>query len=314
VREEVAREVCGRTTRFAPAPTGALHLGHAASAIWVWGLARAAGGRVLLRIEDHDRVRSRPEFERALLEDLDWLGLEPDAPPVRQSERGELYRAALARLADAGLVYVCDCTRRAILQRSAGGDAEELRYPGTCRERRLEESAAPMRRVRLEPERIGFEDLRLGPGSQIPAEQCGDLLARDRDGNWTYQFAVAVDDLEQGIDLVVRGEDLLASTGRQIQLARLLGRSEPARFLHHPLILRPDGAKLSKSGRDTGLGELRAAGWSPARVLGAAAAATGLVAEPRELAPADLPDLVARALALPPRPRAPERAAAGGGP
>lgn len=285
-----------RTTRFAPAPTGSLHLGHAASAIWVWGLARAAGGRVLLRIEDHDRVRSRPEFERALLDDLAWLGLEPDAPPVRQSERGKLYRAQLARLSDAGLVYVCGCSRRSILERAPALDAEELRYPGTCRDRRLPESASPVRRVRFEPEAIEFEDLRLGRRRQVPAEQCGDLLARDRDGNWTYQFAAAVDDLEQGIDLVVRGADLLASTGRQILLARLLGRTEPARFLHHPLIVRPDGAKLSKSNRDTGLGELRAAGWSPARVLGAAAAATGLLFEARPLAAADLPVLVARAL------------------
>jgi glutamyl-tRNA synthetase/glutamyl-Q tRNA(Asp) synthetase len=286
-----------RTTRFAPAPTGYLHLGHAASAIWVWGAARAGGGRVLLRIEDHDRVRSRPEFERALLEDLAWLGLEPDALPVRQGQRGEHYRGALARLAGSGLVYVCACSRRSILERAPAGDAEELRYPGTCRDRRLPGSASPVRRVRLEPEAIEFEDLRLGRRRQVPAEQCGDLLARDRDGNWTYQFAAAVDDLEQGVDLVVRGVDLLPSTGRQILLARLLGRTEPARFLHHPLIVRPDGAKLSKSNRDTGLGDLRAAGWSPARVLGAAAAATGLLSEARPLAVADLPDLVARALA-----------------
>ena len=298
----------GPTTRFAPAPTGYLHLGHAASASWAWGAARASGGRVLLRVEDHDRVRSRPEYERALVEDLGWLGFEPDAPAVRQSERGALVEAALARLDAAGLVYVCDCTRRAIQARAPGGDAEELRYPGTCRGRGLAAAASPMRRVRLPPEAIEFDDLRLGPCRQVPAEQCGDPLARDRDGNWTYQFAAAVDDFEQGIDLVVRGEDLLASTGRQIQLAHLLGRARPARFLHHPLIRRPDGAKLSKSERDTGVRELRAAGWSAGRVLGAAAAAAGLLAEPRTLALADLPELVARALEFPAAP------AAGAGP
>lgn len=287
----------GWTTRFAPAPTGLLHLGHAASAAWVWGAARAFGGRVLLRIEDHDRIRSRPEYERALVEDLDWLGFAPDAPPVRQCERDALYRQALAGLAARGLVYVCDCSRRRILERAPGDDAEELRYPGTCRGRALGEAVSPIRRVRLERVEVEFADLRLGVRRQVPAEQCGDLAARDRDGHWTYQFAVTVDDLEQGVDVVVRGEDLLASTGRQVQLARLLGREAPPRFLHHPLIRRADGAKLSKSGRDTGLRDLRAAGWSAERALGAAAAATGLLAAPEPLPAAALPGLVRAALA-----------------
>ena len=247
---------------------------------------------MLVRVEDHDRLRSRTEYERALLDDLAWLGLAPDAPPLRQSERGELYESALAGLTRRGLVFVCDCSRKAIRSGAADG-AEELRYPGTCRERALAESAAPMRRIRLEREEIRFADLLLGAQVQVPSEQCGDLLARDRDGHWTYQFAVAVDDLEQGIDVVVRGEDLLASTGRQIQLSRELGRPAPPRFLHHPLIRRPDGAKLSKSSGDTGLAELRSAGWSAERALGAAAHATGLLATPRPLAVEELPALFA---------------------
>ncbi len=287
------RPAPGWTTRFAPAPTGRLHLGHAASALWVWGLARSRGGRVLLRLEDHDRIRSRPEHERALLEDLSWLGFAADAPPQRQSDRGDLYRAALARLAEAGRVYVCACSRRQILAAAPGGDREELRYPGTCRERALAAAAAPMRRIRLDEGAVAFDDLRLGPQVQEPAAQCGDLLARDRDGHWTYQFAVTVDDCEQGVDVVIRGEDLLASTGRQIALARLLGREAPPRFLHHPLLCRPDGAKLSKSAGDTGIAELRAAGWSPARVLGAAAFASGLLRSPRDLAPGALAALFA---------------------
>lgn len=278
------------TTRFAPAPTGFLHLGHAANAVWVWGLARARGGRVLLRVEDHDRVRSSAAFERALFEELDWLGLAPDEPPTRQSERGEIYARALARLESDGRVYVCGCSRREIL--AAGDAGEELRYPGTCRDRGLPAGASPIRRLRLDPESVEFDDLRLGARRQRPSEQCGDLAARDRDGNWTYQFAVTVDDLEQGVDLVIRGEDLLASTGRQILLGALLGRSRPARFLHHPLIRRDDGAKLSKSSRDTGLRELRKAGWPPERVLGAAAHAVGLLPAPRPLPAADLAGLV----------------------
>ncbi len=280
-------------TRFAPAPTGHLHLGHVVNALYVWGLASAFGGEVLLRIEDHDRSRSRAEFERRLLEDLEWLGFAPAADPasgrlyVRQSEREELYRAALARLAAAGEVYPCVCTRRRIAAAAPVAAGEEPRYPGTCRERRLGPETGPMRRVRLPREEVTFEDLRLGAQRQVPADQCGDLLAVDRDRQWTYQFAVAVDDFEQGIDLVIRGEDLLASTGRQIQLARRLGRAEAARFLHHPLLMRPDGTKLSKSNRDTGVRELRAAGWSAGRVLGEAALRAGLVASARTLAAAD---------------------------
>jgi glutamyl/glutaminyl-tRNA synthetase len=277
------------TTRFAPAPTGYLHLGHVASAIWVWGAARTFGSCVLLRIEDHDRGRSRPEYERALLDDLDWLGLVPDEAPVRQSEREELYRSALDRLAAHGLVYPCTCSRR---------DVADARYPGTCRTRDLDPSQVVARRVRLDRQEIVFDDLRLGRQVQVPAEQCGDLLARERAGHWTYQFAVAVDDIEQGIDLVVRGEDLLPSTGRQIQVARMLGRPAPASFLHHPLILTAEGAKLAKSAGDTGIRELRAAGWSAARVLGTAAHAVGLVERAEPLGIADLSQRIARALAV----------------
>ncbi len=294
----VARRLSRRswTTRFAPAPTGRLHLGHVVNALWVWGLARAFGGRVLLRIEDHDRIRCRPEFEAGLLEDLAWLGFEPDAAPgrdapwVRQSDREEIYRRALDRLSEAGVVYACDCTRREILARSGVRSGEEPRYPGTCRDRGLAPRATPMRRIRLPERAVDFDDLRLGPHRQVPAEQIGDLLARDRDGNWTYQFAVVVDDLDQGVDVVVRGEDLFASTGRQILLAGLLGRAAPPLFLHHPLVYRPDGSKLSKSTGDTAVAELRRSGWSAERVLGAAATSVGLIDRSGPLA---LPDLAA---------------------
>jgi glutamyl-Q tRNA(Asp) synthetase len=290
--EIVRRLRPGFTTRYAPAPTGSLHLGHVVNAIWVWGLARAAGGRVLLRLEDHDRLRCRPEFDAAIVADLAWLGFVPDAPAVRQSERQALYDEAMARLAGEGLVYACDCTRREIAA-SAAPDDRELRYPGTCRERAVDLAATPIRRVRLDTATIEFDDLRLGVRRQVPAEQCGDLVARDRNGNWSYQFAVVVDDLEQGVDLVVRGADLLASTGRQIQLAALLGRAAPPRFLHHSLIVRADGTKLSKALRDEGVRDLRAAGWSAERVIGSAAHAAGLQAAPRPLPASDVAELFA---------------------
>ncbi len=262
-------------TRFAPAPTGYLHLGHVVNAIYVWGYARARGAMVLLRIEDHDRQRCRPEFEQALLEDLAWLGFAPDEGPVRQSERGALYQAQADRLAGRGLVYVCDCSRRDISREAGDASGLEQRYPGTCRDRNLDDAPSRSLRVRMEPGLERFEDLRLGPQEQDPALQCGDLLIRDRLGNWTYQFAVAVDDWLQEIDLVIRGEDLLSSTGRQIRLARLLGRQEPPRYLHHPLIFKPSGEKLSKADRDTGIRDLRAAGATPEQVLGRAAGLAG---------------------------------------
>ena len=289
----------GFTTRFAPAPTGALHLGHAVNALWVWGLAQRYDGRVLLRIEDHDRARCRPAYEQGILDDLDWLGLVPDGlttadfragpVPQRQSDNTARYATRLAELDARGLVYPCACSRadiarvitRATREAPDTSDGLELLYPGTCYLTPLSGSLPLARRVLMSGDTSErFDDLRLGPQAQDPMTQCGDLLVRDRLGQWTYQFAVTVDDWEQGIDLVIRGEDLLHSTGRQIRLARLLGRMKPPAFLHHPLLRHPDGRKLSKSSNDTGLAELRAAGWTPARLFGLAAQLSGLQAEP----------------------------------
>jgi len=261
-------------SRFAPAPTGFLHLGHVVNANHVWGLTKASGGRVLLRIEDHDRQRSRPEYERAILEDLEWLGFVADEPFVRQSDRSAIYEGALARLRSAGLVYACDCSRKDIA--AAGESDTELRYPGTCASKGLPEKPGLGLRVRLAPSVESFDDLVHGPQAQRPWEQCGDLLVRDREGNWTYQFVATVDDFEQDVTLVIRGDDLLASTGRQIQLARLLGRTEPPQFLHHRLIMKTPAQKLSKSDGDTGVRDLRARGWRASQVVGHAAALAGL--------------------------------------
>jgi glutamyl/glutaminyl-tRNA synthetase len=272
-------------SRFAPAPSGFLHLGHVVNALYVWETAN----RVLLRIEDHDRQRSRRAFEAAIFEDLDWLGFIPDEPAVRQSDRGDIYLQALELLRRQGLVYACACSRadieRASLQACTTNGMEsapttrtrvvqafrpgdnEPRYPGTCRDRGLADAPGLGLRVRLEPSVERFVDLRLGAREQRPSEQCGDLLIRDREGNWTYQFAATVDDYAQGVTHVVRGVDLLESTGRQLQLARLLGRPEPPQFLHHPLIMKSAGQKLSKSDSDTGVRHLRARGWTAARVI-----------------------------------------------
>jgi glutamyl-Q tRNA(Asp) synthetase len=300
----LARRLPSRpVTRFAPSPTGYLHLGHVANAAYVWGIAGALDGRVLLRLEDHDRIRCRPEYESALLEDLDWLGFAPDrgttaefrAGPsnFRQSDCEEVYRAALARLSEKAPVYACDCSRRDIAE--DGGDAfsQETRYSGRCRDRGLPLAIGIGVRVQITPGPERFGDGLLGEQVQVPSEQCGDLLLRDRVGNWTYHFAVVVDDARQEIDLVIRGCDLLPSTGRQIQLARLLGRANPPLFVHHPLICKSGGVKLSKATGDTGIRELRRQGVPPSAVLGQAVYLTGLLPTPRELQPADLAGLVA---------------------
>jgi glutamyl-tRNA synthetase/glutamyl-Q tRNA(Asp) synthetase len=267
-------------TRFAPSPTGYLHLGHIVNAIYTWGVARALGGRVLLRIEDHDRIRSRLEYEDAILEDLEWLGFEADErrTPLRQSDTPEIYRDVLDALKRTQHVYACDCSRSDI-----GGE----QYVGRCRNRNLSEVPGRGLRVLLADGVVGARDLLSGPIEQTPSEQCGDLLLRDRDGHWTYQFAATVDDLRQGVTLVIRGADLLSSTGRQVLLATMLGRTAPAFFLHHPLIQGPRGEKLSKSSGDTGVRELRAQGLGPDDVIGRAAAAIGLITSPRPLRAAD---------------------------
>lgn len=273
-----------------------MHLGHVVNAIHVWGIARALGGRVLLRLEDHDRGRCRPEYESALLEDLEWLGLEPDlgAPHTyRQSDRAEAYDSALKRLASAAPVYACTCSRKEIEGDSDAPD-REIRYPGRCRTRGLAMEPGRGIRVALDPGVEHFTDALLGDQQQDPSTQCGDLLIKDRTGNWTYQFAVTVDDLEQEINLVIRGMDLLSSTGRQIRLSRLLGRARPPLFVHHPLIRHPTGAKLSKANRDTGIRDLRQSGASPSSVLGRAAHLSGLLPERRDLRPDELPRLFAR--------------------
>jgi glutamyl-tRNA synthetase/glutamyl-Q tRNA(Asp) synthetase len=246
-------------TRFAPAPTGYLHLGHVLNALYVWDEARRLNGRVLLRIEDHDRERCRPEYDAALIEDLTWLGFEWDGPIVRQSERNDIYREVAQGLARLGLLYGCTCTRRTL-------PADGV-YPGTCRHSGHALGDDVGWRVVLPDETVGFDDRWCGPQVQHPASQCGDLLIRDRLGNWTYQFVATVDDHLQGVTHVIRGRDLLDSTGRQILLGRMIGRPEPATFAHHGLIMKSPTQKLSKSDADTGVRDLRAAGWSRERVL-----------------------------------------------
>jgi glutamyl-Q tRNA(Asp) synthetase len=289
-------------TRFAPAPTGYLHLGHLVNALYTWGIARATGGRVILRVEDHDRGRSRPEYEEALLDDLERLGLTPDEPspgdfragstPYRQSDAGAAYEAALDLLRGDGLVYACDCARSTFAAWAAkrGRPWSGIGCPGGCRERSLPEDEGTGLRVAVGAGTERWVDLLAGPMAEEPASS-GDLLARDRSGNWTYAFCVVVDDARHGVDLVIRGRDLLDATPVQLRLARLLGRATPPRFLHHPLIRRVSGQKLSKAEGDTAVRALLDAGRSPAELFGLAARLAGLQGSPDPIEAAHLADL-----------------------
>ena len=279
----------GLRTRFAPAPTGYLHLGHVANALVVWEAARASAGTVVFRIEDHDRQRCRPEYEAALLDDIEALGFVPDEPSTRtlragrpsdyrQSDNHAAYAAAAAELDGLDLVYACDCSRSTFADwaRDHGRPWSGPGCPGGCRQRRLSRGMSGTTwRAALDAGDEPWTDLLLGQRSGDPSAG-GDLAIRDRHGNWTYALCVVVDDLRHRIDLVIRGEDLLDATPAQVRLGRLLGRAEPPRFLHHPLIRRPDGRKLSKADGATGIRDLLSSGVPAGTLRDRAANAIGL--------------------------------------
>jgi len=236
--------------RFAPSPTGPLHLGSLRTALVAWLFARSQGARFLLRIEDLDPQRSRPEFERGQLDDLRALGIDWDGPVVRQSERGALYERALAKLKAQGRLYECFCTRAEIRAAASAphDDLPEGAYPGTCRElsaaerqARIDSGRSYALRLRADSERVEFDDRLLGPCGGV----VDDFVVRRADGVTAYQLAVVVDDADQHIGEVVRGADLATSTPRQILLGRLLGMPPPA-YAHVPLVLSADGSRLAK--------------------------------------------------------------------
>ncbi len=254
-------------TRFAPSPTGFLHRGHVLSALFVYAAAENLGYHVRLRIEDHDRSRARPAYIDAIREDLEWLGFSWEAESI-QSENAERYERFLEVLESKELVYACECSRKFILENNPTGPSGEAIYQGHCRDRELPFSRDFALRFKTPNETVEWEDLLLGKFRENPIEQCGDFALRDRLGQWTYQFAVVADDFEEDIGLVVRGQDLLESTARQIALSKALGRSSPPLFLHHPLLFSPSGKKLSKREHAASIRGERDAGISPERLLG----------------------------------------------
>lgn len=275
--------------------------------IYVWGVARAAGAEVLLRMEDHDRTRCRPAYEAAILDDMDWLGFTPDlgasasfragACPLRQSDCGPAYQAALDTLISQGLLYACDCSRR-ILSARMGPGVGALAYDGHCRARGLPlDTPACAIRTRLDMVALNCFDLFLDAPILIDPVPCWDPILRDRHGCWTYHFAVVLDDFRQHIDTVVRGADLAGATPMQTALGRVLGRAVPPRHAHHPLITDASGAKLSKRDFARPLRDLRADGAAPEAVIGLAAWRVGLQDNPAPLDAAAAADLAAQAAA-----------------
>jgi glutamyl-tRNA synthetase len=274
--------------RFAPSPTGDLHLGSAAAALVAWLRARAAGGTFVVRVEDIDAPRLVPGSEARQLDDLRWLGLDwdegPDVggphAPYRQSERDVHYEAALAHLDARGLVFRCDCSRRDIaLVASAPHEGDEgPRYPGTCRPFGMRERAwkrLPTIRFAAPLGQATVRDLWHGDYGHDVADTVGDFVLRRGDGLWAYQLACVVDDLEMGITEVVRGYDLLGSAPRQSLLATSL-RGAPPAFAHLPLVVAPDGTRLAKRGGGMTLREQRDAGVSPHAIVGKLAGLLGL--------------------------------------
>jgi glutamyl-tRNA synthetase/glutamyl-Q tRNA(Asp) synthetase len=251
-------------TRFAPSMTGYLHLGHLLHLVWVYAVAERLGLAVRLRIEDHDVSRARPEYETAVLADLAAFGFDWSEEPLRQREHADYYEAQLLKLVEAGVVYGCACSRREIAKGQLG-KGQELVYRGTCADKQLSLTGHTVR-FRVPEGTVRFVDERLGLQEQIPVIQCGDVALRDRHGQFTYQFACVCDDIRQGITHVVRGEDVLSSTARQLQLFGALG-GEPPAYLHHPLLRNAAGEKLSKRERAASIRMQLASGVVPEQLL-----------------------------------------------
>ena len=269
-------------TRFAPSPTGRLHLGHAYAAWFAWNAALRADGEFLLRIEDLDQTRSRVEFEAGIIEDLIWLGCHWHGGVVRQSERAPAHQEYLTKLINLGHVYPCFCTRKDILREIAtAGDAPHGPsgpvYPGTCRSIPLEESAERIaageshalrlniRQAAREAGPVRWKDIDAGTFEAKP-ERFGDIVLARKDAPAAYHLAVVIDDATSGVTLVTRGDDLLAATDIQALLQRLLGLPQPL-YHHHRLLLGSNGKRLAKRDQSATIQSLREAGYSPDEVL-----------------------------------------------
>ena len=277
--------------RFAPSPSGRMHLGNVFSAMLAWLSVRSQNGEMVLRIEDLDPDRCRPEYAETLKDDLRWLGLDWDREQIPQSRRSAAYEAQFQRLQAQGLIYPCYCTRGELHAASAPHASDgRFIYAGTCRnltpEERAAKTKAPAWRL-VVPDRVyGFTDGLQGTFSENLARDCGDFIVRRADGVYAYQLAVVTDDGQGGVTQVVRGMDLLDSTPRQLYLYELLGLQAPE-FYHVPLLTAPDGRRLSKREKDLDLGALRMT-HSPEQLLGKLAFLAGILDQPEAASAKDL--------------------------
>ena len=266
--------------RFAPTPSGRMHLGNVFAAMIAWLSVRSQNGTLVLRMEDLDTQRTSPEFARILREDLTWLGLHWDVEMPPQSQRTEVYDRYFEKLMDLGLLYPCYCTRSQLHNVNAPHQADGTYvYPGTCRNLTREQQEAfkraPAWRLQVPDQIWELEDMGKGHYSQNLASECGDFPVRRADGVYMYQLAVVVDDGEIGVTEVVRGMDLLGSAPRQMYLQKLLGFSHP-RYGHVPMLMAADGRRLSKRDQDLDMGALRNR-FRPEEILGQLAFAAGLI-------------------------------------
>ena len=288
--------------RFAPSPSGRMHLGNIFSALMAWLSVRSQGGRMVLRIEDLDARCHNPLWSDLFIEDLRWLGLDWDEGPFYQRDRTALYEEALDRLVASGLTYPCFCTRAELHAASAphASDGTPI-YAGTCRslspaEAALRAAARPpatrlrVPRVEDDSDVVEFVDRVYGAQCEALAAECGDFLIRRSDGIFAYQLAVVVDDAAMGVTEVVRGNDLLSSTPRQMYLQNLLGYPHP-RYAHVPLLVAADGRRLSKRDHDCGMDELRERFGSPEALLGYVAHLAGIAPDAKPRSAAELVEL-----------------------
>lgn len=275
----------GFNTRFAPSPTGYLHIGHIASMLIVEKLCELAGGRVILRIEDHDKTRSRPHYIKSIVEDLYNLGFKYDNVEVIdnepildrdyiQSSHLERYKNRLSELASKDIIYYCSCSRKDIKERTNELEKKELFYDGHCQHNKISspetDTNSEQNAVRMVVEdisyQIGLHDPFIEATEQTPSDQCGDIVLRDKDQNYSYQFAVVCDDIAENIDVVIRGVDILNSTGRQIYLYDQLGARKRPTYLHHPILSDEKGKKLSKRFLSESVRELLENGMNPSEI------------------------------------------------
>lgn len=284
------RRICGR---FAPSPSGRMHLGNLWSCLLAWLAARSAGGGMVLRLEDLDPDRCKREYCDQVMLDLEWLGLDWDNEPVYQSDRTDLYAQAFQTLEENGLIYPCYCTRAERLAASAPHRSDGVPiYDGRCGKltdearAELSKTRRPAWRVRVPAGERAFTDLLQGAYREDLALDCGDFILRRSDGVYAYQLAVVVDDALMGVTQVVRGSDLLDSTPRQLWLQEKLGFSHPE-YGHVPLLLSHDGRRLAKRDRDQELGALKERYTAP-ELVGHLARAAGLIPEYAPVTPEEL--------------------------